>query len=322
MELSLLDRTRTRSDLPEQAAPGHSIERAVAAEALGYRRFWVAEHHAVPGIASPAPAVLLAAIGQRTSRIRLGSGGVMLPNHRPLVVAEQFLLLEALTPGRVDLGLGRSLGFTAPVREALGRDAASPEEFAREVEQVRDLLAGDGPITARPAAATPPPLHLLATGAGLTTAAQLGLGVVIGGPILHSEDLGAQVSAYRRGFRPHRGSRPHVMLSMDLLVASTDAEARELALPEIWAMVASRVTGEFPPLEDPATIRARDLTAREASRVEQGLATVWAGSAATLRPRVERLVEATGADEVLASGSTFDRDALAASDAAVAELLG
>jgi len=112
------------------------------------------------------------------------------------------------------------------------------------------------------------------------------------------------------------------MLSMDLLVASTDAEARELALPEIWAMVASRVTGEFPPLEDPASIRARDLTGREASRVEQGLATAWAGSAATLRPRVERLVEATGADEVLTSGSTFDRDALAASDAAVAELLG
>ena len=322
MELSFLDRTRTRAGQPEQAALGHSLERAVLAEELGYHRFWVAEHHAVPGIASGAPAVLLAAIGQRTERIRLGSGGVMLPNHRPLVVAEQFLMLEALAPGRVDLGLGRSLGFTAPVREALGRTAASPEEFAAEVAQVRDLLAGDGPLTARPSAPVPPPIHLLATGAGLATAAELGLGVVLGGPVLLADDVAARVADYRRSFRSHRGSTPHVMLSLDLLVADTDAEARELALSEVWAMVSSRMTGAFPPLEDPAAIRDRDLPERERARLERGLASAWAGSAATLRPRVERLVEATGADELLVSGSTYDREALATSDAAVAALLG
>lgn len=322
MRISLLDRSRTRAGRDEQAALADSVQRAVAAEQLGYHRFWVAEHHTVPGIASGAPAVLLAAIGQRTARIRLGSGGVMLPNHRPLVVAEQFLMLEALTPGRVDLGLGRSLGFTAPVREALGRTEASTEDFAAEVGQVRDLLEGTAPLTARPVATEPPPMHLLATGAGLGIAARLGLGVVLGGPVLRADDVGERVAAYRREFRPHRGSVPHVMVSMDLLVADTDAEARELALPEVWAMVRSRETGAFPPLEDPARIRAQGLSSRERDRVEKGLGKAWAGSPASLRPRVERVLEATGADELLAAGATFDRAALAGSDARVMRLLG
>ncbi|AXK44363.1 MsnO8 family LLM class oxidoreductase [Brachybacterium saurashtrense] len=322
MRFSLLDRSRTRAGRPEQQALPDSVERAVAAERLGYHRFWVAEHHTVPGIASGAPAVLLAAIGQRTDRIRLGSGGVMLPNHRPLVVAEQFLMLEALTPGRVDLGLGRSLGFTAPVREALGRVEASTEQFATEVRELRALLEGTAPLTARPVAPEPPPMFLLATGAGLDLAARLGLGVVLGGSVLHAADVAERVAAYRRAFRPHRGSAPHVTLSMDLLVADTDAEARELALSEVWAMVRSRETGAFPALEDPARLRERDLTARERDRVEKGLASAWAGTPATLRPRVERVLEATGADELLAAGATFDRSALADSDARVMELLG
>ncbi|MFE5776671.1 MsnO8 family LLM class oxidoreductase [Brachybacterium sp. NPDC056505] len=322
MRYSLLDRSRTREGRPEAAALRDSVERAVAAEPLGYHRFWVAEHHGVPGIASGSPAVLLAAIGQRTQRIRLGSGGVMLPNHRPLVVAEQFLMLEALAPGRVDLGIGRSLGFTAPVREALGRTGITTDEFAEEVARVREHLEGEAPITARPAGGAPPPIHLLATGAGLRIAARLGLPVVIGGPVLLAEDVGERIAAYRREFHPHAGTVPHVMLSMDLLVAGTDAEARELALPEVRAMVRSRETGAFPPLESPASLRDRELGSRERDRVESGLDASWAGSASTLRPRLERLVETTGADEILASGATFDRAALAESDARVAELLG
>jgi luciferase family oxidoreductase group 1 len=117
------------------------VERAVAAERLGYSRFWVAEHHGVPGIASGAPAVLLAAIGARTAAIRLGSGGVMLPNHQPLVVAEQFLMLAALYPGRVDLGLGRSLGFIAPVRRALRRPDDEHDSFVDDIAEVRSYLA-------------------------------------------------------------------------------------------------------------------------------------------------------------------------------------
>lgn len=322
MRISLLDRSRTRVGRSEQTALADSVERAIAAEQLGYHRFWVAEHHTVPGIASGSPAVLLAAIGQRTARIRLGSGGVMLPNHRPLVVAEQFLMLEALTPGRVDLGLGRSLGFTAPVREALGRSEASPEEFAAEAGELRGLLEGTAPLTARPVAREAPPMFLLATGSGLDTAARLGLPVVLGGPVLASEELPERLAAYRRAFRPHRGSSPTVILSADVLVADTDAEARQLALSEVWAMVRSRETGAFGPLEDPARIREQELTARERDRIERGLQATWAGSERTVAARIEQAMERTGAEELMVSGCTFDRTALAESDRRVAALLG
>ncbi|MGY1815726.1 MsnO8 family LLM class oxidoreductase [Blastococcus sp. SYSU D00820] len=321
MRLSLLDRSRTRAGWPEAAALGHTVERAVAAERLGYERFWVAEHHGVPGIASGAPAVLLAAVGAATSTIRLGSGGVMLPNHQPLVVAEQFLMLAALYPGRVDLGLGRSLGFTAPVRRALRRTGDEPDTFADDVAEVRGYLERTAPVTAHPVAGAPVPLAVLATGAGVEVAARLGLPVVLGGPLLGRPELADRLAAYRRAFRPHRGSRPAVTVSLDVLVADTDAEARELALPEAWAVVASRRTGLFAALEPPAAIRARGWDEQTAVRVEQGLAGVAAGSPATVRRRLEQLAERTGADELLASGATYDRAALAASDAALAALL-
>lgn len=321
MRLSLLDRSRTRDDHPESAALEHSVHRVIEVEQLGYERFWVAEHHAVPGIASGSPAVLLAAVGARTSRIRLGSGGVMLPNHRPLVVAEQFRMLAALHPGRVDLGLGRSLGFTEPVRHALGRLEADPDSFAREIEEVRGYLEDSAPLTARPADAGEVPLFVLATGSGIDTAAELGLPVVLGGPFLDSPELPERLEAYRRAFRPHRGSAPQVIVSVDALIADTDAEARELALPEVWAMARSRTTGEFGPLEPVARIRGAVLSEREARRVQRGLDAAVAGSAQTVRRRIEQLLERTGAQEVLATGATYDREALAASDRELARLL-
>ncbi|MDN5686665.1 MAG: MsnO8 family LLM class oxidoreductase [Brachybacterium sp.] len=321
MRLSLLDRSRTRRGHPEAAALTHSLERAIAVEQQGYERFWVAEHHAVPGIASGSPAVLLAAVGARTARIRLGSGGVMLPNHRPLVVAEQFRMLEALYPGRIDLGLGRSLGFTAPVREALGRREADPASFAAEIETLRAHLENTAEITARPGDAGPVPLFVLATGSGLDTAAALGLPVVIGGPILDAEGLPDRLAQYRRSFRPHLGSAPTVIASVDALIADTDAEARELALPEIWAMARSRSTGVFGVLEPPAEIRAARWESTERRRVEKGLATTVAATADAVRRRLEQIAERTGAEEILSTGSTYDRAALADSDAALAALL-
>ncbi|TFV66949.1 UNVERIFIED_ORG: MsnO8 family LLM class oxidoreductase [Bacillus sp. AZ43] len=321
MRLSLLDRSRTRAGHPEGDALVHTVERAVAAERLGYARFWVAEHHGVPGIASGAPAVLLAAIGARTATIRLGSGGVMLPNHQPLVVAEQFLMLSGLHPGRIDLGLGRSLGFTAPVRRALRRSDGEPDTFADDVEEVRGFLERTAPVTARPVVEAAVPLFVLATGRGIEVAARLGLPVVLGGPVLARPELGDLLAAYRRDFRPHRGSRPHVTVSLDVLVADTDADARELALPEVWAMVRSRRTGVFDALEPVAAIRDRRWDDQDAVRVERGLDAVTAGSPATVRRRLEQLAERTGADELLASGATYDRAALAASDASLAGLL-
>jgi luciferase family oxidoreductase group 1 len=321
VKLSLLDRSRTRAGLPDADAVEGTVARAVHAERLGYERFWVAEHHAVPGIASGTPAVLLAAIGARTSRIRIGSGGVMLPLHQPLVVAEQFLVLEALHPGRVDLGLGRSLGFTAPVRRALRRDVDVAASFEDDLVELRAYLEGSAAVTARPAAARPPGMHLLATGSGIDIAARLGLPVAIGGPVIDSDELPELLGRYRRQFRPHLGSAPWVTISADVLVADDDATGRELALPEAWAMALSRRDGEFPPLEPVAAIPGSSPSAQVQRRVDASLDRALAGSAATVRRRLERLAERTGADELLSSASTYDRDALLASDRMLRELV-
>lgn len=320
MRLSLLDRSRTRVGRPEAEGLTGSIERAVNAEQLGYDRFWVAEHHAVPGIASGSPPVLLAAIGARTDRIRLGSAGVMLPHHQPLVVAEQFLMLEALHPGRMDLGLGRSLGFTAPVREAL-RDHEA-DTFEDDLRALRAYLDGDAAVTARPQAPGRIPMYVLATGRGTVIAARLGLPVVIGGPILAEPRLDEVLAAYRRDFRPSPGvERPYVVVSLDVTVADDDATARELALPEAWAMARSRQTGEFPPLEPVADIRRQAWTTQVTNRVEATLDRAVAGSPQTVRRALEQLAERTGADELLASTSTYDREALFASDQSLRDLV-
>ncbi|MFD7025606.1 MsnO8 family LLM class oxidoreductase [Promicromonospora sukumoe] len=322
MRLSLLDRSRTRTGYPDSAAPNHTIERAVSAEKLGYHRFWVAEHHAVPGIASASPPVLLGALGARTTSIRIGSGGVMLPHHQPLVVAEQFLVLDALYPDRVDLGVGRTLGFTAPVRRALRHDSDSPDTFVEDVEELRSYLDGAAAVTARPVAERTVPVFVLATGRGLAVAARLGLPVVVGGPLLDRPELADALAAYRKEFRPSpRAPEPSVTVSADVLVADTDADARELALPEAWAMARSRQTGEFGPLEPVAAIRAQTWTSQLRERVEAQLAQGAVGSAATVARRLDRLAEVTGAEEIMAFSSTYDRAAQAASDVALRELV-
>ena len=276
----------------------------------------------MPGIASGSPAVLLAATGARTSRIRIGSGGVMLPLHQPLVVAEQFLALEALHPGRVDLGLGRSLGFTPPVRRALRRDLDAAEGFADDLVELRGYLEGTGAVTARPASERTVPMHVLATGRGVELAARLGLPVLVGGPLLGTDRLGHALEEYRRDFQPHDGSAPHVTISLDVLVAADDASARRLALPEAWAMARSRETGEFPPLEPVEEVEAAPRSAQVERRVESWLASAVTGSPATVRRRLDQLVRSTGADEVMSSASTYDREALHASDQMMLELLG
>jgi luciferase family oxidoreductase group 1 len=320
VRLSLLDRSRTRVGRPDAEGLTGTVERATHAESVGYERFWVAEHHAVPGIASGAPAVLLAAVGAATSRIRIGSGGVMLPHHQPFVVAEQFRVLEGLHPGRVDLGLGRSLGFTAPVRRALRHEAGAPDTFEADLVELRGYLEGSAAVTVRPET-EPVPMHVLATGRGLRLAAGLGLPVVVGGPILDDPDVGEALGAYRRDFRPHRGSSPSVTVSLDVTVADDAATARELALPEAWAMARSRQTGEFPPLESPQAIRSQPWPDQVRRRVDASLERAVAGGPATVRRSLERLAERTRADELMASTSTYDRDALLASDAALRALV-
>jgi luciferase family oxidoreductase group 1 len=318
VRLSLLDRSRTRAGEPDAAALRHTVERARHAERLGYHRFWVAEHHAVPGIASGSPPVLIAAVAARTDRIRVGSGGVMLPNHQPLVIAEQFAMLEALFPGRIDLGVGRSLGFTAPVRAALRRDADAPDTFADDLDELRSYLEGRGPVTARPRLERPVPVFVLATGRGLAVAGDAGLPVVLGGPVLDSADVGAALDDYRARARA-AGGRPYVMASLDVLVADSVAAARELALPEAWALAAARTTGQFPALEPVEPDRA--LSDRQRTLVEDVVGRTVHGDDATVAAELGELFHRTGADELLASTSTFDLGALRESDARLARLL-
>nr|WP_211661296.1 MsnO8 family LLM class oxidoreductase [Modestobacter muralis] len=321
----MLDRARTRAGEPESAALTGAVDRAVRAEQLGYERFWVAEHHGVPGIAGSAPAVLLAAVAGRTTHVRLGSAGVMLPHHQPLVVAEQFATLSAFAPGRVDLGLGRSPGFTPPVRRAL-RSAGEPD-FAADLAELRAYLTGTAEVTLHPRPAGDVPLHVLATGSGLAVAAELGLPVIVGGPLLGvagDPDPGlAALATYRRSYRPSaQAPEPRVSISLDVLVADSAAEATDLLLPEAWAMAQARTAGAFPALEPVATVRSRDWTPRQRQYVEQTTAGAIAGTAAQVESRLAQLLERTGAAELVASSSTFDRAALTASDTAVAQLVG
>ncbi len=322
--LSLLDRARTRAGEPDAAALRATVARAASAERLGFGRFWVAEHHGVPGIAGAAPAVLLGAVSAATSTIRLGSAGVMLPHHQPLVVAEQFATLTAFAPGRIDLGLGRSPGFTPPVRRALRQ---TERDFAADLAELRGFLTGTGEITVHPRPVGDVPMHVLATGQGLQVAAALGLPVIVGGPILGlAGDPGpglAALAGYRRDFRPSEQlARPRVSISLDVLVADTAAEAADLLLPEAWAMALSRTTGSFPPLEPVAAVRAASPTPRQQRYLEQTAAAAIAGTAAQVAGRLAELLERTGASELVASSSTFDRAALAASDSALATILG
>lgn len=322
MRLSLLDRSRTRTGHPESAALTHSVERAVNAEQLGYARFWAAEHHAVPGIASGSPAVVLAAAGAHTSRIRLGSGGVMLPQHQPLVVAEQFLMLQGLYPGRIDLGLGRTLGFTEPVRRALRQNTDDADTYQSDLAELLSYLDRSAAVTARPVTDEVPQVFLLATGQGLKTAAALGMPVVVGGPILQDPDISEALTAYRRDFIPSSAAaEPAVIISTDVYLADTEAEARGLALPEIYAMARARETGAFGPLEPVEEIRSQKWSAQTQRRVEKSMGRAVAGTRAAVGSRLEQLVETTGADELMVSTSTYDRQALAGIDAEMAQLV-
>lgn len=319
MRVSLLDRSRSRAGATDAETVAGTVERAVRAESLGFHRFWTAEHHGVPGIAASAPAVMMAAIGARTQRIRLGSGGIMLPNHRPLIVAEQALLLESLYPDRIDLGLGGSLGFTPAVREALGRRLLRDGEYAAEVSEVRDFLSGRAAITARPRTA-PPPMFLLAIKDGLSLAARLGLPAVVGGPLLNDD---AAVDGYFRGYQPTpEAPEPYLIASVEVMVAESAGRARELLLPEAWAHADSREVGEFRPLRPVQEVQRLLETAspRKAAAVRNWPDSAVVGTPDQAAEGLAALLKRTGASELMASVSAYDPADVAATDSFLASL--
>lgn len=294
---------------------------AAGIERLGYHRFWVSEHHGVPGVAGSAPTVLAAAVAGATSRIRVGTGGVMLPNHRPLVVAEQFGVLEALHPGRIDMGLGRSVGFTGGVRDALGQGKDAADGFAAQVRELLGFFTGEHGypgVHAYPAEGLRVPPFLLATGSGADLAAELGLPLVIA-PVRGKRALAEAVNRYRDGFRPSAWAlEPYVVVSSAIAVADSAADARRLLVSEAWATVYSRSHGVFPPLDPPSDVLATPMTDRERRRLEETLDGQISGTPAEVRDRLGALIEAAGADEVLATTAAYDQSARLDSFAALA----
>lgn len=306
MRYSLLDRANTVEGSTDPESVRAVVDRAEHAEKLGYHRFLVAEHHAVPGIAGSAPGILAAAVGQATDTIRIGTAGIMVPDHAPIVVAEQAAVLESLFPGRVDIGLGSSPGFTPAVRRALRQPEDAGEaraDFAADLGEVVAYLRGQAPVTLRPAVDNPPPLFLLTGGSprSLETARQLGLGVILGGPR----------PAYVEGS----------VISCQIAVAESREEARALVLPEVWAQVLSRSTGRFMALRPAAALDEAELTAQQRQRIARGLEATIYGTPDDVTAAVTALAERTGAAEILVTGGSPDPDGQARSDGLLAEIL-
>ncbi|MFG2074282.1 LLM class flavin-dependent oxidoreductase [Nonomuraea maritima] len=306
---SILDRSLVRQGSTPAQALRDTVRFARQAEELGYHRFWVSEHHGVPGAAGSAPTVLAAAVAAATSRIRVGTGGVMLPNHRPLVVAEQFGVLESLYPGRVDMGLGRSVGFTGGIRRALGHGKDDADRFGEQLGELLAWFTGDQRthpgVHALPAEGLRPQVFVLAMGAGAEIAAELGLPMVIGsGP--RAVDAAAR---YRSGFRASAwAARPYVMVAVDVAVGASAEEAARLQLSEAWSTARSRTSGSFPPLAPAEEIERTQMSARERAYLEEARKGRVHGTEDEVAMALGRLVEATGAEEVLVTMNTHDLD--------------
>jgi luciferase family oxidoreductase group 1 len=309
--LSVLDLATVRAGHDSADALRGTIEIAKTADDLGYKRFWVAEHHNMPAVASTSPPVLIAAIAAHTSRIHVGSGGVMLPNHMPFVVAEQFALLEALYPDRIDLGIGRAPGTDQATAAALR--GVSPyltvEQFPEHLSTVIALLSEDdgSRLRATPAPAGFPEVWMLGSSTyGAQAAAALGLPFCYAYHFAMSSDVDTALRLYRTGFRPSdRLAEPHVMVSASVIAAETTEEAQFLAGPS-RIMALSLRTGRLGPIVSPEDAAAVQLSDLDRSVLNQLPGTQFAGTGDEVVADLDALVERTGADELILAGTAYD----------------
>lgn len=308
-QLSVLDLVPVREGGTVAEALADATELAKVAEASGYKRFWVAEHHAMDGIAGGATSVVLSHIGNATSKIRIGAGGIMLPNHNPFMIAEQFGTLDALFPGRIDLGLGRAPGADQRIANAFRKNlAAAAEYFPNDVVELRALLTGDLelPLKATPGFGARPELWMLGSSLfGAQLAAQLGLPYAFASHFA-PDHLDEALDVYRRNFQPSEAlDQPHVMAAMTVICADTDAEAQLLAssLEQSFVRLRSGEPGKLPPpIENyrdtlPAPAKAMLAHIGQARAV---------GSPKTVRDDIAAFVERTKADEIIVAGATYD----------------
>jgi luciferase family oxidoreductase group 1 len=300
--ISILDQSPILSGRTPADAVAATIELARLADRLGYARYWLAEHHSMGGLADASPEVLLARLTGETARIRLGSGGIMLPHYTPLKVAETFRMLDALAPGRIDLGLGRAPGGTGLVAAAL--ESHDAEIFPQQVGETMAFLNGTMPkrhhfarLTAMPSGETTPDVWMLGSSEyGALLAADMGLPYTfahfIGG------DAPGLLAQYRARFRPTgHGSEPRTMIAFAAIVAPTDEEAEELSWPlALWRMRLLRGgSGPVPSLAETAAYAWTPMERHEAGRTRRAIV----GSPQTIRERIETLVGKHEADEAM-----------------------
>src|SRR4051794_4320122 len=311
--LSVLDLSPIKQGSDAAAALKESAELARSCEKLGYRRFWLAEHHNMPGIASAATSVAIAHVAAGTSKIRVGAGGIMLPNHAPLVIAEQFGTLDALHPGRIDLGLGRAPGTDAATAHALRRTLMGdvdrfPEDVVELLGYFREPAPGQR-VRAFPGAGAAVEVWILGSSLfGAELAAALGLPFAFAShfaPALLTE----AIDVYRRGFRPSAHlDRPRLMLGVNALCPESDEEAAPPPTSLQQAFVNLR-RGEPTPLPPPLRGYAEGLAPQYAAMLDGVLACAAVGAPDTVRARLEELVARTGADELILTSQIHDHRA-------------
>ena len=290
----------------------NSLSLAQHGEKLGYRRYWLAEHHGMPGIASAATAVLLAFVGAGTSTIRIGAGGVMLPNHSPLVIAEQFGTLESLYPGRVDLGLGRAPGSDQRTAQALRRDLQSDaDRFPQDVIELMDFMSKEPrqSVRAVPGMGLEVPIWILGSSTfGAQLAAHLGLPYAFASHFAPQQLMQA-IQIYRETFKPSAQlAKPYVMLGFNVFAAETDEEAafRATSWQQAFVNLRSGRPGRLPP---PVAGYRERVGPAENALLDSVLSCSAVGSRDTVRARLQEFIDQTGADELMITSKVFDHEA-------------
>ncbi|CAA9320893.1 MAG: Luciferase-like, partial [uncultured Microvirga sp.] len=304
---------------------------ARAADRFGYARYWLAEHHNLPSVASAAPDILIGQIAAVTSRIRVGSGGIMLPNHAPLMVAERFKTLEALFPGRIDLGLGRAPGTDGVTALALRRrqEARAGDDFLERLQELI-LWETDGfpeghpfrTVAAMPYDAPLPPVWLLgSSGYSAELSASIGVGFAFAHHFA-SYDGAAAMRSYRAGFRPSAWREtPYAILAVAVVCAETEHEAERLAstIDLNWLR---RRTGDYRPLASPDEAAAHHYTPADRAHIARDRERLFVGTPAVVRERLGALIEATACDEVMITSAIYDQEARKRSYGLLAEAYG
>jgi luciferase family oxidoreductase group 1 len=310
LPVSVLDLVGMRPGEPAGGAIARSVDLAQYVERLGCKRYWLAEHHSISGLACSATPVLIGYVAGATKTIRVGSGGVMLPNHAPLVVAEQFGTLEALYPGRIDLGLGRAPGGDFQTMRALRRDLGqNGDDFPALLEELRTYLGPEQPgqaVKAIPGQNSNVPITLLgSSGFSAQLAGILGLPFAFAAHFA-PEHLYAATQLYRQRFEPSEVfQRPYLMVAVAVIAAETDAEARRLfTTPQqrFLRLIRNQPVELLPPVDSMEPLW-QDV---ERAAVESRLREAIVGSEATVRAGLEKLVANTGADEVIAVTDTYE----------------